>query len=389
MTGPEMDWQWFKSHLVRELLPRWYAAAVTESGFFHAGLSRKWERIGPETATLVSQSRLIFVFSAGHLVTKDPHYRSAAAEGTGFLLSKFKDPHGSGFFWSVDSSGTVLDRTREAYGHAFVILALSTAARIFDREQLLQEASEVLTLMNTRFRDPCGGIIRKMSEHWEDMESRRTQNPMMHLFEAALELTLSCRTSPATAALERKARDCARNIARFLMQRRDRSGCGCLPEFYDKDWKPLDKEHGGRFSVGHQFEWAFLLSLAEEKGVETGLLADAEQLLNAGIRSGLDMKTGAVYNEKESLGWWEHSEAARALLHFACCRGRTEYLPLAAKVLRFTRKHFLDPAYGGWYEEVTTDGTPLCTDKGGHYKLDYHHTALCLEAIRLWRKARQ
>ncbi len=376
---------WFRSQLEQEILPCRYNATITDNGFFHANLNRKWEPTGEAVASLVSQSRLIYVFSAGYLVTGKEQYKNAVEKGTEFLLNHFRDPDYKEFFWKADNQGIPLEHIKEAYGHAFIILALAFAYRVLQAPSLLTEACAVLELFQTQFRDSSGGVIRKMSLDWQDQDDCRTQNPMMHLFEAMLELTESFRVN-GPAQSEDSAQSVltrANALFSFLLDIRQKNRLDYISEFYDKEWNPIPDKQGKPFCYGHQFEWAFLLSLGVERGLNQQRLETARKLLDIGIRHSMDPRSGAVINEHNKINWWEHCEAIRALLHFSIRHGITEYFPLFEKTLSYVQQHFIDPQFKGWYPTLNADGSPAADYKGSLYKLDYHQTAMCLEAIRL------
>lgn len=381
--SPHTDW--FRSQLEQEILPGWYNAAITDNGFFHANLNRKWERTPESIASLVSQSRLIYVFSVGYLVTGKERYKQAVKRGISFLLNHFRDTDRGGFHWQTDNRGTPVDPSKEAYGHAFIILALAFSYRVLQDPSLLTEARGVLDLFQNQFQDPFGGIIRKMSEDWQDLDECRTQNPMMHLFEATLELTESFRVhgpgqSEDSAQCVLSQADA---LASFLLDIREKNRLDFISEFYDRQWNPVPDKQENPFWSGHQFEWAFLLSLGVERGLNSCYLNTAQQLLDIGMRNSLDENTGAVVNEHGKINWWEHCEAIRTLLHFSMQRGNKKYVPPFEQVLAYVQQHFTDPEYKGWYPTLNPDGSPAADFKGSLYKLDYHQTAMCLEAIRL------
>ena len=120
---------WFREHLVDELLSCWYKAAINKTGFFYPNLTCNWNRKAKAIGTLVSQSRLLYVFSQGYLITGKPEYKEAVNSGAGFLIRYFKDHEYKGYAWSCSENGEVVDYTKDAYGHAFLILGLCLAYR--------------------------------------------------------------------------------------------------------------------------------------------------------------------------------------------------------------------------------------------------------------------
>lgn len=393
---------WFNMHLVDEILPHWLEAAVTPSGFFHVSLDRAWQRVEPAQATLVSQCRLLYDFSVGWRLTGDDHYRDAVAAGAEFLIRYFTDPEWRGWFFSVGPEGQVLDDKKDAYGHAFVIFGLAHAARALQDPKLLALARETLALVRAEFMDGYGGIVPTLSRQLVGSSNQRTQNPIMHLFEAHLavleahqepwaEDTLRAAvvghsiSSPETVAAS------AREIGHFVHGFLSLPGSGRLPEMYDETWTELSRDRGGRIDLGHACEWAFLLSRATEMGLGEEWLPMAEALLAHGLEVGEAPDGGLYSNEapeggllRPDKGWWQQCEMLRALVHFAAWRGRDDLWPKLQRHLDFVRSEFLDPDYGGWYFTPAVGGLPPKNSaKGSVWKMDYHVVGMCEEALRV------
>ena len=103
-------------------------------------------------------TRMVHCFSIAHLLGR-PGAADFVDHGMRALLTRHRDaPHG-GYFWSFDADGP-RERDKLAYGHAFVLLAASSAkcAGHPDADKLLADISEVL---ETRFWEPGAGRQRR------------------------------------------------------------------------------------------------------------------------------------------------------------------------------------------------------------------------------------
>ena len=118
---------WFRNLMCNEMLPRRLECMPCEGGFFWTDFDREWRRTGEGIATLVTQTRTIYIFCLGLDLTGDPRYREAIQRGLDFLLDKFCDDEYSGFFSACDRHGAPVNMEKDCYGHAFVILALKCA----------------------------------------------------------------------------------------------------------------------------------------------------------------------------------------------------------------------------------------------------------------------
>ncbi|MCP5116688.1 MAG: hypothetical protein GY953_38160 [bacterium] len=212
-----------------------------------------------------------------------------------------------------------------------------------------------------------------------------SQNPMMHLFEALIALY------DASGAEQVKAD--AAELAAAMFHGLFDDQRGYLPELFDAHWLPLAPEDGGRVELGHQLEWAWLMSEAVRVGVlGEEWLALGNRLLDYGVRRGHDRRSGGFFSradyqgrvEDRTKGWWQQCEGMRAVLRYANQHGREDMWPVFNKSLQFARQHFIDSEHGGWYRNYDPAkqrrGREL--DKGTQWMDGYHVTNLYLEAIR-------
>ena len=371
--------------LVRESLEHWLAAAATESGFFRVNLDRQWRPVSPQTSSLVSQSRLIYVMACGHEVTGRSEYQGAARRGADFLLSAFPDPQHGMLFFQVDEQGGVVDDQKSAYGHAFAIFGLAHAFGCMGDKRYLDAATDLWRQMRRRMACAKGGFHATFSRDFAQVTAPNSQNPLMHLFEALLALH-------DAGGDEEIFRD-ANTLAEFIYGRLYDDRLGRLPEFFDDDWQPVRDWPEGYIDLGHQFEWAFLLSRAVEKGFAPRYLDIATRLLEYGMKHAYDAVEGGIFSrgrydgitDRAAKGWWQQAEHLRTLAHFAGLRGRGDLLAAYDQSWHFARRHFLDDQYGGWYASYTPgrDRNEAEMAKGNIWKAGYHETGMFMETLRL------
>ena len=80
-----------------------------------------------DTKHLVGTCRFIYNYSLASMVSANPVYKEAAADGLAFLRDVHRQSDG-GYAWVLGANG-VEDGTRHCYGHAFVLLAYAGAAK--------------------------------------------------------------------------------------------------------------------------------------------------------------------------------------------------------------------------------------------------------------------
>ena len=135
---------------------------------------------------MVSQCRLVYNFSRGALALwANPSTQTRQRTAQMHSNSYFEMPSG-GFCWSVSSHGEGSDGALDAYGHAFCILALATAAMATD--SLGTELKRRWTFGDLRQRDIHRSAWRANLASGCERGRTRSQNPLMHMFEALLAL---------------------------------------------------------------------------------------------------------------------------------------------------------------------------------------------------------
>ncbi len=331
-------------------------------------------------ATLTSQSRNIFVNATGYDLTGNTVYLEAVKKGADFLLANFRDGEYGGLCYSVSPDGKVIDDYKDSYGTAFAIFGLSHAARVTGETRYKQAALETWSDMKKYLRDTAGFFKAGMTRDFSQRRGGNSQNPMMHLFEALLAL------HDATGSKEvfNDAQDHSNSIFTRLF---NESG-GYLPETYDDDWKP--RPTGRNIQVGHQFEWAFFLSHAVDKGFDPKYLTIGKRLIAFGMKSGYDSENGGIFgssdydgiSDKGPKGIWQQVEHLRALMNYATLRDQPELWEPFNKSLDFYKRNFIDAERGGWYESYDPS-RPRDGSETRASRLGYHVIGPYIEALRL------
>lgn len=374
----EIDRFWVGEFL-DQLQSLWREHAATPSGLFDPYLDRHWRHDTDGPRTLVSQCRLIYNFARSFERSGEPAYEELARYGIAALVRSFKDPGEAGWAWSCRSDASIEDSTYDAYGHAFVVLALATAAAVFQDTGYRDLALQTWEFMQRRFRDRHGGLIWHIRRDGSVPDDVRSQNPLMHTFEALLVLA-PLSSSGATR------RD-AEQIWRFLQARMLRPGC--LPEWYDTDWQPVAASARAIVDTGHAFEWAFLLSEAQKLFPDDHLLDVGRQFLAFGMRHGYDTETGGIVSPVDfegrprdrRKGWWEQCEAIRAMHRYAARHEMAEIATPLRQSIDYVRALYVDDEFGGWYEGPFGTEQEPSRSKGNAWKLDYHVVNMCRELL--------
>jgi mannose/cellobiose epimerase-like protein (N-acyl-D-glucosamine 2-epimerase family) len=401
--------------------------AATWNGLFRMNLNRQFNAINYYTndQTIISQSRAIYINVEAYRnapAADRARFKAAVQKGADYLLNKSVDPaiynaKPGGMWWGLQPDGVsppthttqifgTLPRHKDAYGQVQALFALAHAYSVTADVDHLNAAFKQLDVWNGQFADTTAGAGAFLPTATEDFSQRvdtRNLDYMTHTFEALLALDAATPLSdPRKAQLATQIT----NIGNFITTRmyRDAAGSttiGYLPWYYDAQWNPSADANQKYMTPGHNLEVAFLLSRAVERGFNSTWLNVADKLIAFALKYGFDNTPGsptygAVRYEKlnfdgtpfnttaDNLVWWQTSEAARTLLHFANVRGRADLSDKYEASIAFIRGHFVDSIYGGWFTSLNpTTLAPTTTNKGTVWTGGYHETMLYAEMIRL------
>jgi mannobiose 2-epimerase len=338
--------EWHRKDL-KAHIARWLAVSPLPSGMMQAGFDREWHPLKQGVGDLTLHSRVVYTMLVGYEATGDARYLDAAKRGTDFLLASFQDPVNGGFYEIVDAQGTPRSMGKNAYGHAFALLALAHAARVTGEPKYKAAALQAWQDIRRGLRDPDGGLRGSAPRDFSPTPpGTHSQNPVMHMFEALLAL-IDATGDPQVLA---DARDMGDFVVNQLMVGLPDGGA-YIPEWYDAQWKPL--QNGDGFTdLGHQFEWSHLLRSAEKRGLPAVYSGVADRLLKFAVANGYDEQEGGIFNRMSPRGdvdrnkfWWQQAEGMKAFLAAA---ERPEMARRYRDTLDLVDKEFLDRENGGW-----------------------------------------
>ena len=346
-----IDAQWHRRSLIEGHLSKWLVAAPTDSGLFKTAFNRQWKETPTTAGDLTEQCRLIYAMVLGYELTGDQRYLVAGTRGADFLLAHFHDPVYGGYFGRIAADGKVLLDSKRTYGHAFALLAMAHMFRVTKQDKYRVAAMTAWREISLNLRDARGGFRPEAPRDFGPTKSLRTQNPVMHMFEALLALNDATGDPVARAGAESVGKFVLYHLLAGLPD-----GSAFIPEWYDEDWQPLPtKEKGGYIDIGHQFEWSHLLLSAERQGLTGVYGATSARLLQYALKVGYDETGGGSFNRAYPDGtvdrdklWWQQSECIRALVAAASIDGRNDLWRRYEQTLDMVREEFIDEKSGGW-----------------------------------------
>jgi mannose/cellobiose epimerase-like protein (N-acyl-D-glucosamine 2-epimerase family) len=343
--------QTLKSLMIDHALPLWWREGWDASrGGFVERLDRQGraDYVAPRRVRV--QARQIYCFAKAAQLGWYSEGREIAMKGLEYLLAKAKSPDGRpGFVHLIDQSGSTVDPLRDAYDHAFILLALATVYQLTRDASVRDEIVSLLAFLDTHLRSPHGGFIEGIPSTLP-----RRQNPQMHLFEALIA------TFDATGdgVYQNRAGDLfGLFIANLYDPQRQ-----VLGEYFEEDWSRIEPVI---VEPGHQAEWVWLLKGFERiTGCPTG--RHRAQLLASALRY-REARTGCLLDEGDADGnvrkftrrLWPQTELAKAWIAQADA-GEPGAADEARQALALLHRHYLQhPVPGGWYDQFDSDDRSL------------------------------
>jgi sulfoquinovose isomerase len=306
-----------------------------------------------------------------------------AGHGVRSLLGPLRDEEYGGWFAAVTADGSkAVDDAKQAYTHAFVALAASSAvaADVPGADDLLDGA---LTTLRTRFLDDSEGVIEGYDRRFDHDEPYRGANASMHMVEAMLAV------GDVTADPDWHERALA--VAEFLVHQVGRGHGYLMPEHFAADWTVRPEYNADRAddpfrpfgcTPGHLLEWSRLL-VGIEASLSTPpgwLVEDALGLFDAAVRVGWDVdgSPGFVY----TIDWagapvvrtrmhWVVAEAIGAAAALDRRTGEARFASWFETWWDYAETYLLDHARGSWHHELDADNRPSSTVWSG--KPDVYH----------------
>ncbi|TPQ35503.1 mannose-6-phosphate isomerase [Bradyrhizobium guangdongense] len=339
-----------KQRMIEHALPLWSGEGWDKSsGGFIDRLHQDGTADRAAPRRVFVQARQIWCYAKAAQMGWYPDGRAIALRGLEHLLAKAKAPDGKpGYVHRLMPDGAVLDARRDAYDHAFILLALATVYALDQDAQVRTEIDALLGFLDGHLRSPHGGVHEGLP-----VSMPRRQNPQMHLFEAMI----ACFDATHDLSFQNRAGEF---FALFLANLYDKQK-RALGEYFEEDWSRIEPVS---VEPGHQAEWAWLLKGFERiTGCPTGQRRG--ELLETALR--YRDTTGCVVDEGDVAGnirratrrLWPQTEMAKAWIAQAEGGEAGAADEARAALVRLERHYLSHPVAGGWYDQFDRDGNSL------------------------------
>lgn len=285
--------------------------------------------------------------------------------------------------WRASVAAGATDDSKLSYGHAFVVLAGSSAAvaGIPGGEALLADA---LAVVDERFWDDDAGlVVDQWDRSWTALDPYRGLNANMH----AVEALLAAGDVTADPAWHERAGRIADRVVGWAAANEWR-----VPEHFDERWQPMlehsREQPADRFrpygaTVGHGLEWARLLVAVDRTlgpSAPDGLVDAAVALADRAVADGwsADGEPGFVYTTD-----WAGRPVVRSRLHWVAAEavataevlhrvtGDDRWARAGAEWWGYIDEHLVDHEHGSWRHELDERNRPTAEVWPG--KPDVYH----------------
>ncbi len=335
--------------------------------------------------------RMTHVFSLGYLADERSadggpdraRMASLAEHGVRSLTTgPLRDERFGGWFDSIQPDGRP-NGSKQAYGHAFVILAATSAvaAGIPGALELLDMALEV---EEEYFWDESAGmVVDEWDREFSFLHDYRGANGNMHTVEAFLaagdvtgERKWHVRAGRIAARVVGWAREMDWRIP-------EHAGADYIPRPGMNRDQPADafKPYGA--TIGHGMEWARLLMAVDDTlgpDAPEGLVSAAIALYDRAVADGwaVDGADGFVYTTD-----WDGAPVVRARMHWvvaeAICTatvlhrvtGKQRYVDDLQRWWDYVDRYLVDHQLGSWHHELDSSNHPASQTWSG--KPDVYH----------------
>lgn len=341
-----------KQWLTQDVFPLWSHQGIDQrTGGFVESLSFEGQAMDVPRRAMV-QSRQIYSFLTGAKLgcCSETVARVAVEQGTHYLMENFSLPSGA-FIYSINPDGSPKGTTPDLYTQAFALFGLAQAYRQSPQEKYKTRAQALVAYLYRERHVATGGF----TEINDQGEKLYRSNPHMHLFEGVI-AWMQVDSDPVWKKM-------GAEIVSLCLNKFIDSESQVLGEYFDEHWNHLREEGRFIYEPGHQYEWAWLLSLYENltgqdlKAVRHRLFLLAEKHGTSRTRKIVFDEMWSDYTPKTtSSRFWpqcERIKAAVRLGHEVPADQQAPYAEGADEALQTLFRFFETPRKGLWYDMLS------------------------------------
>ncbi|MGZ3825691.1 MAG: AGE family epimerase/isomerase [Bdellovibrio sp.] len=343
-----------KKWLTESVFPLWSDKGIDKvQGGFVESISFNGESMDVPRRAMV-QARQIYSFLVGSkLGCCSPEQASKAVlQGTRYMIDQFSLPSGA-FAYSINTDGSIKSGNPDLYTQAFAIFGLAQAYSLKAEPEFKARAKAVLNYLKKE-RKVAGGGYTELDEKGT---ATYKSNPHMHLFEAAI--------AWMQIDQDQEWKDLGKELIDLCLNKFIDPNTQVLGEYFDQNW--IHHKENGRFiyEPGHQYEWAWLMSLYQNLTGQD-LKTVRHQLFQLAEKYGVSSSRKVVFDEMwsdytpktQSSRFWPQCERIKAAVRLGSevsYEKKDQYAKAADEALVTLFKFFETPIKGLWYDVLSAD----------------------------------
>ena len=409
MSELKRVYEQINDHVRNELLPFWEKNGVDE---VYGGYLTTFDENGrvkeDEDKYIVTQTRMIWGYSAYARKLGKTEYLPKARQGVEFFIRHFWDEKNGGWYWKTARDGSLLDNGKVVYGQTFAIYALAEYT-LASGDQIGKEyACRTFDLLQKYCADTCyGGYLENLEPDWTpsapgfaagDLKSLDIHMHTLEAFTTLYECT-------GEEIHRRKLQEVIDVVLKHMVDWE--AGCGRNQFGLDFSVRPAinirrtwnaERETGevieepvDSTSYGHNIEMIWLLNRAAQimGQPKDTYLQLTKMLADHALRYGFDYERGGVFRDGPHTGaplvrdkeWWQNCESLVGFLDSYDQTGDQRYLDAFIKNWEFDTTYMINHEVGEWRQLLKADGTPIIAQVGNPWKCMYHTGRAMLECL--------
>lgn len=345
-----------KKWLTNDVYPLWFQKGIDKkNGGFVESIAFTGEAMDVPRRAMV-QARQIYSLLIGSKLgccSKEAAY-AAIEQGTRYLMESFSLPSGA-FMYSINTDGTAKSPNPELYTQAFALFGLAQAYSLKPSSEIKDRAKAVVKYLYRERKVPGGGF----TELDEKGNISYKSNPHMHLFESAI--------AWMQIDADQEWKDLGHELITLCLNKFIDPASQVLGEYFDDNWNHLKENGHFVYEPGHQYEWAWLMSLYQDLTGQD-LKAARHQLFLLAEKYGVSPSRKVVFDEMwsnyqpktETSRFWPQCERIKAAVRLeneVPAEQKELYSRAADDALEVLFNFFETPIKGLWYDVLSTNDT--------------------------------
>lgn len=362
----------------------------TKNGGFIGSIDLDMTKHPESEKGAVLNARILWSFSSGYRIFKEPKYLEMANREYDYLKTYFVDKEKGGIYWMLNADGSPANTRKQIYAIAFAMYGLVEYYKITSNKEALDLAVNLFELIEKYSFDPVqNGYFEAYSKDWvlledlrlseKDANEKKTMNTHLHILEAY--------TNLYRVYKEEKLQKALKNLIEVFLDKIIDQEKGFFNLFFDENWTHKSQEN----SYGHDIEGSWLLwEAAEVLGDKATLekcrpvcIAMAEQAYRDGLdKEDFGLMSDGLFGKLTDTDkhWWPQAESVIGFFNAWQLTNDSKFLEASQKCWDFTKKYIIDHENGEWFWRVSKDHVLYKEEqKTGPWKCPYHNSRMCME----------